>query len=76
MDVQRCGGRMCAVVATGAGHDDDVVRYAATVSAAITQTGMVAGGLARVVTGGWMAHAYDVPPRATAAPQTWAVQAA
>ncbi|MEV5282645.1 SpoIIE family protein phosphatase [Streptomyces sp. NPDC006692] len=65
-DFQRRGSRVCAVVVDGAGHGAEVVRYAATVPAVITQMGMVEGGLAGLVTGGLMAYAYDVPPHASA----------
>lgn len=65
-DFQRRGSRVCAVVVDGAGHGEEVVRYAATVPAVITQMGMVEGGLAGLVTGGRMAYAYNVPSHASA----------
>ena len=51
-DVQRRGVRVCAAVVDGAGHRPEVVRYAAIAPAVVTHTGMVAGGLAGLVTAG------------------------
>lgn len=65
-DVQRCGGRVCAAVVDGAGHDAAVVRYARITPPVITHIGMTMGGLAALTTAGQMAHAYDVPPHASA----------
>ncbi|MCQ1582422.1 SpoIIE family protein phosphatase [Streptomyces parvus] len=65
-DLQRCGQRVCAAVVDGAGHDAAVVRYAQVVPPVITHIGMTMGGLAALTTAGQMAHAYDVPPHASA----------
>ncbi|MFE6272197.1 SpoIIE family protein phosphatase [Streptomyces goshikiensis] len=65
-DIQRRGDKVCAAVVDGAGHDEDVVRYAAIAPAVMTHTGMTLGGLAGLVAAGQMAHAYDTPPRASA----------
>lgn len=65
-DVQRRGNRVCAAVVDGAGHDAAVVRYAHVTPPVITHIGMTMGGLAALTTAGQMAHAYDVPPHASA----------
>ncbi|MFE9250940.1 hypothetical protein [Streptomyces sp. NPDC007088] len=65
-DVQRRGRRVCAAVVDGAGHDEAVVRYAHVTPPVITHIGMTMGGLAALTTAGQMAHAYDVPPHASA----------
>lgn len=64
--VQRRGDRMYAAVVDGAGHHAAVVAHAAIAPAVITHTGMVMGGLAGLTTARQMAHAYDVPPHASA----------
>lgn len=66
VDVQRRGDRVSGAVVDGAGHHDDVVRYAAVVPPVITHTGIALGGLAALVTAGQMAYAYDTPPHASA----------
>jgi serine/threonine protein phosphatase PrpC len=65
-DVQRRGERVSAAVVDGAGHHQDVVRYAAVTPPVITHTGIALGGLAALITAGQMAHAYDTPPHASA----------
>ncbi|MFI5864737.1 hypothetical protein [Streptomyces sp. NPDC051546] len=65
-DVQRRGQRVCASVVDGAGHGAAVVRYAQVTPPVITHIGMTMGGLAALTTAGQMAHAYDVPPHASA----------
>lgn len=65
-DVQQRGRRVCAAVVDGAGHDEAVVRYAQVTPPVITHIGMTMGGLAALTTAGQMAHAYDVPPHASA----------
>ncbi|MET9083212.1 hypothetical protein ABZX77_15165 [Streptomyces sp. NPDC004237] len=65
-DLQRRGQRVCAAVVDGAGHDAAVVRYAQVVPPVITHIGMTMGGLAALTTAGQMAHAYDIPPHASA----------
>ncbi|MET9779363.1 hypothetical protein ABZ023_34860, partial [Streptomyces sp. NPDC006367] len=65
-DVQRRGHRVCAAVVDGAGHAAAVVRYAHITPPVITHIGMTMGGLAALTTAGQMAHAYDVPPHASA----------
>ncbi|MFF8618268.1 hypothetical protein [Streptomyces sp. NPDC015350] len=65
-DVQRRGARVCAAVLDGAGHHAAVVRYARITPPVITHIGMTMGGLAALTTAGQMAHAYDVPPHASA----------
>jgi serine/threonine protein phosphatase PrpC len=57
---------VCAAVVDGAGHDEAVVRYARIAPPVITHIGMTMGGLAALTTAGQMAHAYDVPPHASA----------
>jgi serine/threonine protein phosphatase PrpC len=57
---------VCAAVVDGAGHDEAVVRYAHFTPPVITHIGMTMGGLAALTTAGQMAHAYDVPPHASA----------
>ncbi|MCE4945305.1 hypothetical protein LVX13_19620 [Streptomyces albulus] len=57
---------MYAAVVDGAGHHAAVVAHAAIAPAVITHTGMVMGGLAGLTTARQMAHAYDVPPHASA----------
>ncbi|MFJ3182590.1 SpoIIE family protein phosphatase [Streptomyces sp. NPDC086796] len=66
VDVQRRGDRVSAVVVDGAGHDQDVVRYAAVVPPVITHTGIALGGLAGLMAAGQMAYAYGTPPHASA----------
>ncbi|MGW4825199.1 hypothetical protein ACWEP4_41460 [Streptomyces sp. NPDC004227] len=66
MDVQRRGHRVSASVVDGAGHHQDVVRYAAVVPPVITHTGIALGGLAALITAGQMAAAYDTPPHTCA----------
>ncbi|MCZ1012112.1 hypothetical protein [Streptomyces lydicus] len=65
-DVHRRGQRVCAAVVDGAGHGAAVVRYAQVTPPVITHIGTVMGGLAALTTAGQMAHAYDVPPHASA----------
>jgi serine/threonine protein phosphatase PrpC len=65
-DVQRRGHRVSAAVVDGAGHHQDVVRYAAVTPPVITHTGIALGGLAALIAAGQMAHAYDTPPHAAA----------
>lgn len=65
-DVQRRGSRVCAAVVDGAGHAEAVVRYAHVTPPVITHIGMTMGGLAALTTAGQMAHAYDMPPHASA----------
>ncbi|QEU82630.1 hypothetical protein CP968_01360 [Streptomyces subrutilus] len=66
LDVQRRGLKVCAAVVDGAGHHENVVRYAAIAPAVMTHLGMALGGLAGLITAGQMAHAYEVPPHASA----------
>jgi serine/threonine protein phosphatase PrpC len=65
-DVQRRGRRVSAAVVDGAGHHEDVVRYARIAPAVITHTGITLGGLAGLIAAGQMAHACDTPPHASA----------
>ncbi|WP_328373655.1 SpoIIE family protein phosphatase (plasmid) [Streptomyces sp. NBC_00445] len=66
VDVQRRGKRVSAVVVDGAGHHEDVVRYAAVTPPVITHTGIALGGLAGLIAAGQMAYAYGTPPHASA----------
>ncbi|MGG2463773.1 hypothetical protein ACO0M4_28925 [Streptomyces sp. RGM 3693] len=63
--VQRRGERVCAVALDGAGYRG-AAAYAAVAPAVITHTGMAMGGLAGLTTAGQVAHAYEVPPHASA----------